>query len=129
MQRLLQTSTGWVLFELNRYPGTEYVVSATPFHADGWEGEGKTWMQEHGDAEQGVPLDEFLGVRLGIPAAEAQTLADTILGPWREEWERRGGSDYARKLTRISFGVMGALAVGAAFALIGIVLVIWLFAT
>jgi hypothetical protein len=126
VQRLFETSSGWVLFDLTAYPGTPFAVSVTPFSADGWEGEGKTWM---GEQESEVALDGFLQARLGVPPDEAKALAEAIQGPWQMEWERSGGRDYARKLARASFGVFGLFAVGAVLAVIGAVLVIWLLAT
>jgi CHASE3 domain sensor protein len=47
-----------------------------------------------------------------------------VLGPWRAEWERKGGARFAEKIVRASHWLMIVLVVGFLLALLGVVLLI-----
>ena len=126
MKRLIQTSTGPALLDLDRF-GQKSLglgVAVTRFGHDGWEQPGNAWFEN--SAQQSQTLAQFLAVELEVPGPEAAALADDILGPWVKEWELRGGEAWARKVGRITAGAMTGLAIVILLACLGVGLLVWL---
>ena len=128
MKRLIQTSGGRAVLDVDRHAGAGWGVMVTRFDPDGWEDEGKAW---HEGAEEHTKqtLSQFLRAELRVPSDEAVALAQDILGPWRREWRSRGGEQETRKIPRLAVAFVASLAILLVLACLAIGLVIWLFAT
>jgi hypothetical protein len=129
VDRLIQTSAGWVVLDLDENRWTGRSVSLTPFDPGGWERDGKLWVERYGYHERGEELSAFLKAALDIPADEAEQLAQAIEGPWREDWVERGGPAHTREIERLVAITMGVLALGAILAVTALVLILWLLLT
>jgi len=129
VERLIQTSVGRAVLDLDRFMGAGLHLRITRFGADGWEDGGKTWFEETQMMTDPQTLPEFLAAELGVPSAEAEELAQGILGPWLQQWESRGGKEQTKATNRLSLALMGGLSVLIVLACLGVALLIWLLAT
>jgi hypothetical protein len=129
VRRLVGTSAGQALIELDRPLGREIHVGVTTFGADGWEEDSSSWLELHPPQPPRQELFAFLNYHLGIPPDEAKTLAAELTGPWLDEWERRGGVEEARTTRRLAVGLTSVLIVLLALAVVAIALLLWLLAT
>ena len=129
MLRLVQTSSGFAMLDLDRYSGPGLHLRVTRFGSDGWEEAYRIWFEKTEMMTTPQTLERFLATELSLPDDEAMALAEDILGPWMKEWEARGGAQDARKTDRLGHALMLSLAVLIVLALVGIGLLIWLLAT
>jgi hypothetical protein len=51
------------------------------------------------------------------------------MGPWLEDWKRRGGARDAKRVGRLTVGLISVLIVLLALAVVAIGLLVWLLAT
>src|SRR5438045_5314512 len=80
MKKIVKTSRGWLDIDM----ATSGWHGATSFGEDGWEDEGAVWNETYG-ADRGQPtLASFLAATAGIPAEEADALAEQVLHEWGE---------------------------------------------
>jgi len=121
LRRLLRTSVGESLIELDRLGALGWTVNAAPFGTDGWADEGQSWMEEHSDE----PLEQYLARHLGVPLQEARELAEEILGPWGPDWERRSREE-RREAKRLLWVLLTVGGVVVMLAALGVALAIWL---
>ena len=129
MERLVHTSSGWVVIRLFRSPWLGEEVSVQPFAPDGWELRGKTWGSKKGYHEQDEPLEAFLMRALSLTGDEAALLASQILGQWVRDWEERGGAVDARRIVRASYALGAVIPVAIALAAVGVALTVWVLVT
>jgi hypothetical protein len=113
MERLTETTAGSVVVDFQQFPGGgELAVTVCLFDGDGWKMDGKTWTEKYGSdprSEQPEPLSQFLAESLRLESGEAGELAAKVLGPWRDEWDQKGGAAHAGKIVRVTHWVMLAL--------------------
>jgi hypothetical protein len=129
VKRLVNTSTGHALIELDRIWRAGVHVSVTTFGADGWQQEDRSWYERQPPNPPREELSAFLVYHVGIPLDEAKSLADEIMGPWLAEWERRGGAQDAKHVGRLAVGFTSVLVVLLALSVVAIGLLVWLLAT
>ena len=81
--------------------GRHAFVTLTVFDDDGWAAEEDMWWSGHGE-----DLAELLARLTGMSPSEAETL----VGDFISEWERRGGPAQGAAMThRFGYGVVGTL--------------------
>jgi hypothetical protein len=129
VERLIDTSTGSAVLDLDRLAGAGWHLRVTRFGADGWEDGGAIWFEHTEAMTRPRTLPEFLSSELGVPTAEAEGLAQDILGPWLQQWESRGGRERAKGVNRLSATLMAGVGVLIVLACLGVALLIWLLVT
>jgi hypothetical protein len=129
VKRLVRTSTGHAVIELDQLVRAGVHVSLTTFAADGWQVDDRSWYELHPPDPPRAELWTFLAYHLGIPPGEAESLAADIMGPWLEDWKRRGGARDAKRVGRLTVGLISVLIVLLALAVVAIGLLVWLLAT
>lgn len=125
MRRFVETSGGPLALDVTYIRLSGVSVVATAYGEDaGWESSTKSWNERYSDES----LAEAIAEVGGVPADEAQRVADETL----EQWRARGGesADRAdeRTVTKYLVGTFGLAAFGACavLALLAWLLIGWL---
>jgi hypothetical protein len=118
MRRLVHTTEGWMDLNATRGFSTLTVV-VTAFDVEtGWESASKFWDQRHSEES----LASVIAEARGVPADEAQRIADETL----QQWRARGGETAERASRKfigfiasaVGLAIIGALALVAAVVLL-----------
>lgn len=104
-------------------------VTVTLFDSAGWERDAQRWSTKYGHETREETLQAFLVRFAGLPDAEAESLADELLGVRLEEWSSRGGPQHARTIERLSLLLVIGLAAGGILAIVGVIAIVWFLIT
>lgn len=119
MKRLVKIPSGWLELEMS-----DDWIYATTYGEDGWEAkiEGGSWSPKAGPKVGEPSLAVFISRFAGVTQEEAEEIASTVLGEWKE---RRHG-EYARMERGGVRWFVVAVSIAAGLAVFGLVSLIWL---
>lgn len=118
-----KTSSGHalLLFDVTG-PDSALVLGVDAFDDAGWVSGVGQWRSDSDDAS----LAEFLRRTLSIPQAEAESLSEVVREKWAPEWERSGGHERSRRISKQAAWMLATIAITALLALVGIALALLL---
>jgi hypothetical protein len=123
MERIVETASGWFLIELQTI-ANETTVTVARIERDGLVGDKKAWADRWGHHARDETLAEFL-VERGIASADAQSLADEIVGSWVERWRESAEGHRAARISRWTGSALYVIFTFLVVAVAAIAYAIW----